>query len=143
MELNIITDCTEAQVNKVVKVTEITVAAVRNGKYIFVKQRGKGTMELPGTSINSGENAAKAAKRLLEEMIGAKDYGIQFVCPYSASEDKAINYGILYRAEIISMGEFPHSGLAGVYYLNDPPEGDDKWSCPDKDKPLFEAAFRK
>ena len=47
MELNIISDCTESQVNKVVKVTRITVAAVRNEKYMFVKQRGKSTMELP------------------------------------------------------------------------------------------------
>lgn len=51
MELNIISDCTESQVNKVVKITRITVAAVRNEKYMFVKQRGKSTMELPGTQL--------------------------------------------------------------------------------------------
>lgn len=63
MELNIISDCTESQVNKVVKVTRITVAAVRNEKYMFVKQRGKGTMELPGTQLVKGENTAKALRR--------------------------------------------------------------------------------
>lgn len=60
MELNIISDCTESQVNKVVKITRITVAAVRNEKYMFVKQRGKSTMELPGTQLVEGENTAKA-----------------------------------------------------------------------------------
>ena len=54
MELNIISDCTESQVNKVVKITRITVAAVRNEKYMFVKQRGKGTMELPGSGEGVG-----------------------------------------------------------------------------------------
>ena len=63
MELNIISDCTESQVNKVVKITRITVAAVRNEKYMFVKQRGKGTMELPGTQLVEGENTAKALRR--------------------------------------------------------------------------------
>ena len=62
MELNIISDCTESQVNKVVKVTRITVAAVRNEKYMFVKQRGKSTMELPGTQLVEGENTAKALR---------------------------------------------------------------------------------
>lgn len=41
------------------------------------------------------------------------------------------------------MGPFPHSGLAGVYYLDTPPEDNDKWSFPETDKLLFEEAFRK
>ena len=114
MELNIISDCTESQVNKVVKITRITVAAVRNEKYMFVKQRGKGTMELPGTQLVEGENTAKALRRVLEGMLGVTEHAAQFVCPYSVTDGKDVQYGILYRAEIIEMGPFPHSGLAGV-----------------------------
>lgn len=143
MELNIISDCTESQVNKVVKVTRITVAAMRNGKYLFVKQRGKGTMELPGTNLEEGETAAKALRRVLEDMLGVKDHAAQFVCPYSIIDENDIQCGILYRAEIISMGPFPHSELAGVYYLDTPPEDDDKWSFPEVDKQLFDEAFRR
>ena len=143
MELNIISDCTEAQVNKVVKVSRITVAAVRNGKYLFVKQRGKGTMELPGIQLEKGENASKALRRVLEGMLGVTDHAAQFVCPYYITDGKDVQYGILYRVEIIKMGAFPHSELASVYYLDTPPEGDDKWSFPETDKLLFETAYRK
>lgn len=143
MELNIINDCTESQVNKVVKITRITVAAVRNEKYMFVKQRGKSTMELPGTQLVEGENTAKALRRVLEGMLGVTEHAAQFVCPYSVTDGKDVQYGILYRAEIIEMGPFPHSGLAGVYYLDTPPEDNDKWSFPETDKLLFEEAFRK
>lgn len=143
MELNVINDCTESQVNKVVKVTKITVAAIRNGKYMFVKQRGKSTLELPRTDIAPDENAAKALRRVLEGLLGAEVYASQFVCPYSVIDDKDIQYGILYRVEITSMGQFPHSHLAGVYYLDTPPEDDDKWTFPETDKPLFQEAYRK
>lgn len=90
MELNIISDCTESQVNKVVKITRITVAAVRNEKYMFVKQRGKGTMELPGTQLVEGENTAKALRRVLEGMLGVTEHTAQFVCPYSVTDGKDV-----------------------------------------------------
>ena len=74
-------------------------------------------MELPGTQLVKGENTAKALRRVLEGMLGVTEHAAQFVCPYSVTDGKDVQYGILYRAEIIEMGPFPHSGLAGVYYL--------------------------
>lgn len=142
MEIHFMDDCSEEQVNNVVRVSWVTLMAVRNGKFVFVKRRSTGTLELPRLGSEDNEKPSKTVRRLLGDVLGAVSYSVKFSGVYSVTSDTDVDYGILYFADIESMGPFPRSDeYSGCYFLSDPPEDSDKWSFFVTDKPLFEKAF--
>ncbi len=140
MEINYISDCSEDQVNNVIRVDHVTVAAFRNGKIVFVKRRNSATLELPELKKNNDEKPRDTARRILSDMLGVKTAKIEYITAYSQSDDTDIIYGLLYCAYIDEMGPFPHSELSSVYYLDTPPEDKDKWSFPDIHMALLDKA---
>lgn len=137
MEIHFIDDCNEEQVNNVIRVSHVTIAAFRNGKYLMVKRRNCNTLEFPAMEKLQDEKPKDTVRRLLAEKLGVITAKIEFVTAYSKTEGGNIEYGMLYCAYIKEMGAFPHSELAAVYYLYTPPEDDEKWSFPEIHKPLL------
>lgn len=140
MEINYIEDCSEEQVSNVIRVTHITVAAFRNGKYLFVKRRNNPTLELPETDKKHGEKPRDTVRRLLSEKLGVINARLEYVTAYSQTDGAEIEYGLLYYADIDELGPFPHSDLVSVYYLDTPPEDKEKWSFPEIQMPLLDKA---
>ena len=140
MEINYIDDCSEYQVNSVVHVSHITVAAFRNGKYLFVKRRNSPKLELPEIEKMQSEKPREAARRLLSEKLGVISARLEFITAYSLTDEAEVEYGILYCADIDELGPFPHSDLSSVYYLDNPPEDKEKWSSPETQMLLLDKA---
>lgn len=140
MEINYISDCSEEQVNNVVRVDHVTVVVFRNGKYVFVKRRNSAKLELPTMEKKNDEKPRDTVRRLLSEKLGVITAKIEFITAYSQTEEMEIKYGLLYRAYINEIGPFPRSELSSVYFLDTPPEDKEKWSYPVMHMELLEKA---
>ncbi len=141
MEINYIEDCSEVHVGKVVKANRVTVAAFRNGKYLFVKRRSRNTLELPEMEKLPNETPRDTVRRLLSESLGVLTAKIDFVTAYTCTEGSEVEYGLLYCVYIDELGPFPFSDLISVYYLDTPPEDREQWSFPDIHMPLLDKAI--
>lgn len=141
MEFNYIDDCNETQIQHVIRVTQVTVASVRNGKLVFVKRRGKSTVELPRVECIDHEKPSQAVQRLMTEHLGMLEYVPKFVGAYSVTDGSSVAYGMLYFAEITKVGPFPHGDFSVVYYLDKSPESSEQWSCPEMDMQLMDKAL--
>lgn len=143
MEINIINESGEETLSDDIRISRITIAAKRKNKYLFVKCRGSNTMELVSTDVNESELPLNAARRLLVDTLGVSEYQLKFVCNYSITENKSVEYGVLYSAEVAEMGDFEKSRIATVYLLDDAPESNSQWTNPERDMLLFQTANRK
>ena len=80
------------------------IIAKTGGKWVFCKQKGRETYELPGGHREAGENILEAARRELHEETGALSYRMEPVCVYSVTAPGNFNgeesFGMLYFAEI-------------------------------------------
>lgn len=141
MELNFLEDCTEKEVSSVVHVTHVTVVAVMGGKVLYVKKRGKSTLELPSISFEKGELPAAAVRRLISEKLNAYDNVVVFISAYGRAEGSEVEYGVLYYADISSMRTLNDPELCSSYFLDSPPEDREKWTYPDTDIPLLNKAM--
>ncbi len=141
MEINFLDDCNEAQVNNVVRVTHITVAAVMDGKLLFVKKRGKSTMELPSINSEKGEKPADAVARLLSDNLNITDRSVEFISAYDITDGNNVEYGILYYADVTSMKTLNDHELCASYFLAAPPEDISRWTYPETDRKLIDKAM--
>lgn len=141
MEINFLDDCTEAQVNNVVRVTHVTVAAVMDGKLLFVKKRGKSTLELPSINSEKGETPVAALTRLLAGNLNITDRSVEFISAYNIADGGNVEYGILYYADVTSMKTLNDHELCASYFLDSPPEDMSRWTYPESDRKLIEKAM--
>lgn len=137
MEFQFIDDCNEEQIQRVVRIGQITVVAVRNGKLVFVKCRGTVGIALPRILIGDGEEPLSAIERLMTENLGMTEYKPEFLGAYTVTEGAEVDYGMLYFADVSEVGPFPHGQFSVVYYLDLPPESNEQWAKPVMDIPLF------
>ncbi len=116
----------------------ITVVCIMNGKVLYIKRRGKVTLELPSIEKAAGELPPAAIDRLLKNNLNtSSERPVELVCSYSCSED-ASEYGMLYYADITSMRTLNDPELCGSYFLDQPPQDLKKWSNPEKDPMLLD-----
>lgn len=90
------------------------------GKWIYCKQKNRGTWEIPGGKREADEPILLTAKRELYEETGASDFELSPVCAYSVTGD-AKSYGLLCYADIKSLGRLPDSEIEGVQLFEDEP----------------------
>ena len=87
----------------------VIIVARYKDKWIFCRQHGRVTWELPGGHIESGEDADRAARRELIEETGAVEFDIRAVCDISVSDEaNGTNYSKLYYADIKKLGGLSH-----------------------------------
>lgn len=111
------------------------IIAKYKGKWVFCKHKERQTYECPGGHREKGEGIAWTAKRELYEETGALEYDLNPVCVYSAqkyNEDGSTGreaYGMLYYAEIKSLGELPqNSEMERIELFTDLPSN---WTHPE------------
>ena len=109
------------------------ILAKYNGKYVFVKHKERETLELPGGHREAGENILQTAARELYEETGALKYSLRQMFLY-----KVNNYGMLFYAEILELGELPQSEIERVVLLDEPPRDLSEWTYPDVHPKLLE-----
>lgn len=139
MELKFLEDVTESQVG-VLHITHATVVVSMDSRVLYVKKRGKSTLELPSEEVTQSEEPGSAVRRLLSGELNTVADSVRFVSAYSISDGAEIKYGVLYYAEISSMRTLNAPELCGSYFLDSPPENKEKWSNPEIDIPLLEKA---
>jgi len=105
------------------------------GKWVFCRHKERQTYECPGGHREKGEGIIWTAKRELYEETGALEYDLNQVCVYSAqkyNEDGSTGreaYGMLYYAEIKSLGELPqNSEMERIELFTDLPSN---WTYPE------------
>ena len=92
-----------------------------DGKWIYCKHRKRNTLEIPGGRREAGEAILVTAKRELYEETGATDFSITPICVYGVVRDGEESYGMLFRAEISSLGPLPESEIERIELLSEPP----------------------
>jgi predicted acetyltransferase len=96
------------------------IAARYKGRWLWVKNRKRGTWEVPGGRREPGEAIACAAKRELFEETGAVSFDIRPVCGYSVNPAAGCD-GMLYFAEIYELGPLPDSEIERVRLFGEAP----------------------
>lgn len=83
------------------------IGARYNSQWIYCRHKERQTWEFPGGHREKDENIIETAKRELYEETGAAAFDIQEICAYSIEEDGDISYGMLYFADVRTLGELP------------------------------------
>lgn len=91
-------------------------------KWVFVRERGKTTWELPGGTHESGEEISTTASRELFEETGAKKFTLTPICITSVNVDGRESLGQLSYTEIDELGELPSSEIEEVQLFDNIPK---------------------
>lgn len=96
-------------------------------KWVFCKHSKRNTYESPGGKRKEGETILETAKRELFEETGAIDYKIKEISPYlliEKKDGKTIDerYGMLYYAQIKTLGKLPDSEIDKIYLTSEIPK---------------------
>ncbi len=119
------------------KIGFAVIAARYRGKWVLCRHESRSTWEIPGGHREQGEALTETARRELYEETGAVEAEIRPVCVYSVTgktrlqEENDTSYGMLYAADIKTMGEKPQSEIAEVICVDELPKDLSLWTYPE------------
>ncbi len=87
--------------------TYVVMVTSCNGRFVFVKHRKRGSWEIPGGRIESGEKPDDAARREVWEETGGTVRELKRICIYSVTREGVTTFGVLYRVTIEEPGAIP------------------------------------
>lgn len=106
-----------------IELTYVVMVASFRGKWLFVRHRERGGIELPAGKIRKNESAEEAARRELYEETGANDFTLKKVSIYRVRQDDYEGFGMLFYASITNLGKIPDTEeVEGVELFDDLPE---------------------
>lgn len=94
--------------------TFVLILTREEDKWLFVRQRERGTWEMPAGHIEAGETAEEAARRELYEETGSVDAMLVPVTKYGIRTQGKERYGQLYYAEVKKRQTRPESEIDAV-----------------------------
>ena len=101
----------------------VVIVSRRDDRWVFCRQKGRDTWEIPGGHVEAGESAEEAARRELFEETGAVDFDIRPICDYSVTlGDGVQNFSRLFYAEIFEMEELGSFEIEETALYVDMPE---------------------
>ena len=108
----------------------VIMAARYRGKWVLCRHRGRETYECPGGHREAGETVLQAAGRELWEETGAQDFDLTPVCLYSVCRDGMTTYGMLYAADIRTLGPLPPMEIESIELFDRLPDKE-RWTYPE------------
>ncbi len=119
------------------KIGFVVIAAKYRKKWVLCRHEARRTWEIPGGHREVGETLEQAARRELYEETGAAEAALYPVCVYSVTGKTRLqgendtSYGMLYAADIKTMGEKPQSEIAEVIFVDELPQDLSLWTYPE------------
>ncbi len=84
----------------------VIMARYKNG-WLFCRHKQRTTWEIPGGHREPGEAIDDTAKRELYEETGAIQFDLRQIGTYGVCADGVTTYGMLYYADVQTLGELP------------------------------------
>ncbi|WP_454054413.1 NUDIX hydrolase [Clostridium sp. Marseille-Q7071] len=104
------------------ELTFAVISTIYQGKWVYVRHKGRKPLEIPGGHREIGETINNTAKRELFEETGAKEFTLKPVCDYSMNDSNGKLFGRLFFCEISEMGILPISEIAEVKLFDELPK---------------------
>ena len=114
--------CKIMELNKAQKYVFVVVLSKYKGKLLLSRHKERITWETQGGHIEKGESPLEAAKRELFEESGAEKFSIKPIFDYEAGDQNGSAAGMVFYAEIESLGAIPQSEMAEVKTFSTLPE---------------------
>lgn len=100
----------------------VVMATQHQGKWVWLRQFGLNSWEIPGGHIENDETPEMAARRELWEETGAIDYKLTPVSDFSIWNNGKSSYNRLFYCEVFEFGELPKSEIEEIRLQNNIPE---------------------
>jgi len=96
----------------------VVICSFYKGKWILSKHKKRTTWETQGGHIEAGETPLEAAKRELFEESGISDAEIYPVCDYLGYDSKGSATGVVFLANVHSLGIMPESEMKEIGFFD-------------------------